>query len=167
MSPIYWNVSSKQSRSYVGMRTSDTYIPICIVGKSVFLLFSIYFWFIQFGKKFWADHQLLSAKSFSEEDLKKRQLVLETVQQKVTHVMASPLLQPFIDTEVWTAAKSLGKYVCLGKDAIGVVFYLHYWDLLGPILTRPVNLIFSTGKESYTWFRNQMLNVMKYKNGVQ
>ena len=71
-------------------------------------------------------HQLLYAKSFSEEDLNKRQLVLETVQQKVTHVMAAQLLQPFTDTEVWTKAKSLGKNVCPGKDAIGVVFYLHY-----------------------------------------
>ena len=96
-------------------------------------------------------HQLLSAKSFSEEDLNKRQLVLETTQQKVTHVMASQLLQPFTDTEVWTTAKSLGKYVCPGKDAIGVVFYLHYWDLLGPILTRAVNLIFSTGNMPDEW----------------
>ena len=96
-------------------------------------------------------HQLLSAKSFLEEDLNKRQLVLETVQQKVTHVMASQLLQPFTDTEVWTMAKSLGKYVCPGKDAIGVVFYLHYWDLLGPILTRAINLIFSTGNMPDEW----------------
>ena len=56
-------------------------------------------------------HKLLSAKSFSEEDISKRQLVLETVRQKVTHVMASQLPQPCINIEVWTTTKSLGKYV--------------------------------------------------------
>ena len=67
-------------------------------------------------------HQLLSAKSFSEEDINKRQRVLETVQQKVTHAMASQLLQP---------AKSLGKYVCPGKDAMsGILFAL--LGLVGP-----------------------------------
>ena len=96
-------------------------------------------------------HQLLSAKSFLEEDINKRQLVLETIQQKVTHVMASQLLQPFTDTEVWTTAKSLGKYVCPRKDAIGMVFYLHYWDLLGLTLTRAINLIFSTGNMHDEW----------------
>ena len=96
-------------------------------------------------------HQVLYAKSFSEEDLNNRQLVLETVQQKVTHVMAAQLLQPFTNTEVWTTAKSLGKNVCPRKDAIGGVFYLHHWDLLGPILTRAVNLIFSTGNMPDEW----------------
>ena len=65
--------------------------------------------------------------------------------------MAAQLLQPFTDTEVWTSAKYLGNNVCPGKDAIGVVFYLHYWDLLGPILTRAVNLIFSTGNMPDEW----------------
>ena len=65
--------------------------------------------------------------------------------------MASQLLQPFTDTEFWITSKSLGKYVCPGKDAIGVVFYLHYWDLLGSTLTKAVNLIFSTGHMPDEW----------------
>ena len=60
-------------------------------------------------------HQLLSTKSFSYEDINKKQLVLETLQQKITHEMASQLLQPFTDTEVWLTAKSLGKYVALER----------------------------------------------------
>ena len=99
---------------------------------------------------------------------------LETVQQKVTHAMASQLLQPITNTEVWTTTKSLGKYVCPGKDAIGVVFYLHYWDLLGPTLTKAINLIFSTGHMLDEWTEGiiymipkQMLDVMKSQNGVQ
>ena len=65
--------------------------------------------------------------------------------------MASQLLQPFTNVEVWTTAKCLGKYVCPGKDAIGVVFYLHYWDLLGPIITTSVNLIVTTGNMPDEW----------------
>ena len=77
-------------------------------------------------------HQLLSTKSFSEEDINKRQRVLETVQQKVTHAMASQLLQPFTDIKVWTIAKSLEKYVCPRKDVIlGVVFLFALLGLVG------------------------------------
>ena len=86
--------------------------------------------------------QLLSAESFSEDALYKRQVVLATVQQKVIDVMASHLLQRFMPQEVLSATKSLGKDVCLGKDGIGVGFYLHYWDFLGPLVTRSVNLKF-------------------------
>ena len=50
-------------------------------------------------------HQLLSAELF------KRQVVLAIVQQKVTEVMASHLLQPFTLHEVFSVAKSLGKDV--------------------------------------------------------
>ena len=70
--------------------------------------------------------QLLSAESFSEDALYKRQVVLATIQQKVTDVMASHLLQRFTPQEVLSATKSLGKDVCPGKDGIGVGFYLHY-----------------------------------------
>ena len=105
-------------------------------------------------------HQLLSAKSFSEEDINKRQLVIETVQQKATHAMASQPLQPFTNTKVWTTAKSLGKNVCLGKNAIGLVFYLHYWDLLGSTLTKAVNLIFSTWHMLDEWMEGISLNMI-------
>ena len=95
--------------------------------------------------------QLLSAESFSEDALYKRQVVLATIQQKVTDVMASHLLQRFTPQEVLSATKSLGKDVCPGKDGIGVGFYLHYWDFLGPLLTRAVNLIFSSGSMPAEW----------------
>ena len=45
----------------------------------------------------------------------------------------------------------MGKDVCRGKDGIGIGFYLHYWDFLGPLLTRAVNLIFSSGNMPVEW----------------
>ena len=71
-------------------------------------------------------HQLLSVESFSADSLYKRQVVLATVQQKLTDVMASHLLQRFTPQEVFSTTKSLGKDVCPGKDGMGVGFYLHY-----------------------------------------
>ena len=88
---------------------------------------------------------LLSAESFMTDNLYKQQVVLATIEQRVTDVMASHLLQPFTPQEVFVAAKSLGKDVCPGKDGIGIGFYLHYWDFIGSLITRAVNLIFSTG----------------------
>ena len=41
--------------------------------------------------------------------------------------------------------------MCPKKDAIEVVFYLHYWDFLGPTLTKAVNLIFSTRHMPNEW----------------
>ena len=96
-------------------------------------------------------HKLLCAESFTIDKFYKKQVVLATVRQKVTDVMASQLLQPFTCQEVFVAAKSLGKDVCPGKDGIGVGFYLHYWDFLGPLLTRAVNLIFSSGNMPVEW----------------
>ena len=57
----------------------------------------------------------------------------------------------FTQQEVFSAAKSLGKDVSPGKDGIGVGFYLHYSDFLGPLLTRAVNLIFSSGSMPAEW----------------
>ena len=66
--------------------------------------------------------------------------------------MASQLLQPFTSQEVFAAAKSLSKVLCLGKDGIEIGFYLHYWDFLGQtLLTRVVNLIFSMGNMLAEW----------------
>ena len=65
--------------------------------------------------------------------------------------MTSHLIQPFTFQEVLFATKSLGKDVCPGKDRIGIGFYLHYWDFLGPILTRATKLIFSTGTMPAEW----------------
>ena len=45
----------------------------------------------------------------------------------------------------------MGKDVCPGKDGIGVGFHLHYWDFLGPILTRATNLIFSKKTMPEKW----------------
>ena len=95
--------------------------------------------------------QLLPVTSFTIDSLYKKQVILATVQQKVTDVMTSNLLQPFIFQEVLPTTKSLGKDVCPGKDGIGVSFYLHYCDFLGPILTRGTNLIFSTGTMPTEW----------------
>ena len=89
---------------------------------------------------------LLSVESFTTDNFYKQQVVLATIEQKVIiDVMASHLLQPFTPQEVFVAAKSLGKDVCPGKDGIGIGFYLHYWDFIGSLITRAVNLIFSTG----------------------
>ena len=96
-------------------------------------------------------HQLLSTTTFTTDSLYKKQDILATIQQKITNEMASHLIQPFTSQEVLFATKSLGKDVCPGKDGIGVVFYLHYWDFLGPILTRATNLIFSTGTMPTEW----------------
>ena len=63
-------------------------------------------------------HQLMYKESFSADNLYKRQVVLANVQQKVTNVMASHLLQPFTSQEVFSTAKSLGKDVCPRKDGI-------------------------------------------------
>ena len=65
--------------------------------------------------------------------------------------MASYLLQPFTFQEVFFATKSLRKDVCPGKDGIGVGFYLHHRDFLGPVLTRATNLIFSAGTMLAEW----------------
>ena len=65
--------------------------------------------------------------------------------------MASHLLQPFTFHEVLSATKFLGKGVCPRKDRIRVGFYLHYWDFLGPILTKETNLIFSMGTMPAEW----------------
>ena len=70
---------------------------------------------------------LLSAESFTTDDFYKQQVILAIIEQKVTNVMASQLLQPFTSREVFVAAKSLCKDVCPGKDGIGIGFYLHYW----------------------------------------
>ena len=77
-------------------------------------------------------HQLMYKESFSADNLYKRQVVLANVQQKVTNVMASHLLQPFTSHEIFSTAKSLGKDVCLE----GVGFNLHYWEFLGSLLER-------------------------------
>ena len=50
--------------------------------------------------------------------------------------------------------------VCLEKDAIGVVFYLHYWNLLGRTLTKAVNLIFSTWHMLDEWMEGISLNMI-------
>ena len=94
---------------------------------------------------------LLSVESFTTDNFYKQQVVLATIEQKVTDVMASQLLQPFTSQEVFAAAKSLGKDVCPGKDGIGIGFYLHYWDFIGSLITRAVNLIFSTGNMPEEW----------------
>ena len=78
-------------------------------------------------------HQLLSATTFTIDSLYNKEDILATVQQKITNEMTSHLLQPFTFQEVYFATKSLGKVGCLGKDGIGVGFYLYYWDFLGPI----------------------------------
>ena len=96
-------------------------------------------------------HRLLSAKPFTIDSLHKKQVFLTTVQQKVTNVMTSHLLQPFTSQEVFSATKSLDKDVCAGKDGIGVGFYLYYWDFIGPLLTKAVILIFSRGNMPTEW----------------
>ena len=51
--------------------------------------------------------------------------------------------------------------MCPRKDAIGVVFYLHYWDLMGPTLTRAVNIIFSIGHMPNEWTEGIIYKIPK------
>ena len=89
---------------------------------------------------------------FTTDSLYKKQVILPTVQYKVTYVMAFHLLQPFTFQDVFSATKSLiGKDVFPGKDGIKLYFYLNYWDFLGPLLTRAVNLIFLTSNMRTEW----------------
>ena len=67
----------------------------------------------------------------------------------------------FTFQEVLSATKSLGKDVFPRKDEIGVGFYLHYWDFLGPILTRVTNIIFSMGTIPTEWMEGIIYMIPK------
>ena len=75
--------------------------------------------------------------------------------------MTSQLLQPFTSQEVFVAAKSLGKDVCPRNNGIGIGFYLNYWDFLGPLLTRAINLIFSMGNMPAEWIEGIIYMIPK------
>ena len=49
----------------------------------------------------------------------------------------------------------------LGEDGIGIGFYLDYWDFLGPLLTRVVNLIFAGGNMLAEWTKGIIYMIPK------
>ena len=63
---------------------------------------------------------LLKARSFSRDDLFKRDIVWSRIQSRVSMQLSDCLLKPLSPQETLKVAKTLAKDVCPGLDGLGV-----------------------------------------------
>ena len=94
---------------------------------------------------------LLKARSFSEDDLIKRDIIWSKIHKRVSVKLIDYLLQPLTSQEVFKAAKALAKDVCPGLDGLGVQWYIQYWDLIGDGLTKAYQKILDSGNMPQEW----------------
>ena len=94
---------------------------------------------------------ILKARSFSEDDLIKRDIIWSKIQNRVFVKLIDCLLQPLNCLEVFKAAKALAKDVCPGLDGLGVQWYIKYWDLIGDRLTKAYQKILDSGYMPQEW----------------
>ena len=94
---------------------------------------------------------LLSANPIARNNLIKRDLVWDSVSNRVSVEMQIALLAPLQSSEVLLAAKALGKDVCPGVDGMGVSWYIEYWDLIGNVLTSAYQQIIDHGYMPQEW----------------
>ena len=94
---------------------------------------------------------ILKARSFSEDDLIKRDIIWSKIQNRVSVKLIDYLLQPLNSLEVFKAAKALAKDVCPGLDGLGVQWYIQYWDLIGVGLTKAYQKILHSENMPQDW----------------
>ena len=94
---------------------------------------------------------LLKARSFSEDDLIKRDIIWSKIHNRVYLQLIDCLLQPLNSQELFKAAKALAKDVCPGLDGLGVQWYIQYWDLIGDGLTKAYPKILDSGNMPQEW----------------
>ena len=79
---------------------------------------------------------LLKAKSFSRDDLFKRDIIWSRSQGRVSGQLSKCLLQPLSSEEILKGAKAFEKDIEPGLDELGVQWYIQYWDVIGEELIK-------------------------------